>query len=181
VSFLALDPFSLLSFIRHDNPKSTPQVSFSIVRLRYTQKRRSAPLVCSAFQRTSIPSMTERVKDQLEPPATMAEMQEAVGSLFMLWSKVEADLAKAVAELNGPSAADKLHGIGRTIAAWKALHDDIAGDRPEHLEVVSVLHEQLVEALRVRNSIAHGLDGYGVGASDGSSEAYFRVQPERQP
>lgn len=125
--------------------------------------------------------MTQDTIDPSEPSATVAEMREAVGSLFMLWSKVEADLAKAVTELIGLSAADKPHGIGRTIAAWKALHDDIAGDRPEHLEVVSVLHGQLVEALRVRNSMAHALDGYGVGASDGSSEAYFQCNLNGNP
>jgi hypothetical protein len=130
---------------------------------------------------TSVRLMIQDTTDPSEPPATIAEMREAVGSLFMLWSKLEAVLAKAVTELNGPSAADKLHGIGRTIAAWKALHDDIAGDRPEHLQVVSVLHEHLVEALRVRNCIAHGLEGYGVGASDGSSEAYFRCSLNGKP
>jgi hypothetical protein len=126
-------------------------------------------------------AMNLSITDQPEPPATIAEMKEAVGSLFMIWSRVEADLAKAVAELSAPSNADKLHGIGRTIAAWKALHDDIAGNRPEHLEVVRVLHGQLAEALRVRNAIAHSLDGYGVGASNGRSEAYFKCSLNGNP
>jgi hypothetical protein len=125
--------------------------------------------------------MTQNTTDQSEPPTTIAEMKEAVGSLFMLWSSVEADLAKAVGALNGPSAADKLHGIGRTMAAWKALHDELAGHRSEHAEVFGVLHGQLREALRVRNSIAHGFEGYVNAPSDGSGEAYFQCSLNGSP
>ncbi|SEM70997.1 hypothetical protein SAMN04488077_10769 [Roseovarius tolerans] len=125
--------------------------------------------------------MTQNMTDQSEAPGTIAEMKEAVGSLFMLWSRVEADLVKALAELSGPPKADTPHGIGRTLAAWKALHEDIAGRGTDHLEVVCALHGHLAGALRVRNAIAHGLESYGIAGSDGSGEAYFQCRLKDAP
>ena len=125
--------------------------------------------------------VTQNMTDQSEPPATIAQMKEAVGSLFMLWSRVEADLAEAIEDLSAPSDTDKPHGISRSLAKWKALHDAVADCHPDHSEVVESLHAHLKEALRVRNSIAHGLNGYGVAESDGSSEAHFRCILKGEP
>jgi hypothetical protein len=119
--------------------------------------------------------------DQSEPPATIAQMKEAVGSLFMLWSKVETDLAKAIDELSAPPKTDKPHGIGRSLAAWKALQDAVSDCHPDHRRVVESLHAHLQEALRVWNSIAHGLDGYGVAERDRSNGAHFQCSLKGEP
>ncbi|KIT15566.1 hypothetical protein jaqu_26630 [Jannaschia aquimarina] len=99
----------------------------------------------------------------------------------MLWSSVEAELGEAIAALGDPLSTNKPHGIGRSLARWKDLHVHSAQNRADHLRVVNALHDQLAEALRIRNSIAHGLKGYGVAASDGSSEAHFECRLNNGP
>jgi hypothetical protein len=152
------------------------------LRLPRAYSYRTLCLVASPLRSEYHPTnVTNNMTDQSEPPATIAEMKVAVGSLFMLWSRVEADLAKAIDDLSAPSHTDKPHGIGRSLATWKALHDAVSDCHPDHSKVVESLHTHLKEALSLRNSIAHGLDGYGVAESDGSSEAHFRCSLKGGP
>jgi hypothetical protein len=98
---------------------------------------------------------------QMPDEVTLPEMRADIGTLIMVWCRVETSLAEAIGVLGGAPT----HGISRKIDTWLVLHQDASRDRPEVIGLVSEVSAILRAALDLRNHIAHGLRSFDVGLS----------------
>lgn len=97
---------------------------------------------------------------------TFEQMSGAIGSLVLLWARIEAAVRAEIMAVHGhlPKSA---HGIQAALYRWE---DDIVADGSGmsfRASLASALRMQLVEALAVRNGICHGLDSISSGAEAG--------------
>jgi hypothetical protein len=109
---------------------------------------------------------SERSKEEF---IGVRELNECVGKLMYFWSGVEQALNKSVDDLSVGASEVRVNGFANTLARWKALHQDRAGERPEHMKIIEAVFSRLSEASKLRNCISHGqkgLHGSEVGDND---------------
>ncbi|MCF1711166.1 hypothetical protein L0V05_20375 [Tabrizicola sp. J26] len=112
---------------------------------------------------------------------TFSQMKGAIGSLVLLWSRIEMALAEAIQSLPDEVAKDA-HGIRRSIDVWERY----VMSRGSGEEPLSLLCQRLVarlkHALDVRNQVCHGLIGITgqVSASDPEAHLTVRLKGKRK-
>lgn len=92
--------------------------------------------------------------------AEFFRLKEGIGGLFLAWARVEAELVRAVAALDGAKLAPA-HGLARLLERWARLHEPAAACHRMHRALVEGVMSDLWAALEMRNQIAHGLRGLG--------------------
>ncbi len=91
-------------------------------------------------------------------PYGLVALKLGIGSLFLLWGRVEHCLRQAVTEMVSDASLHP-YGIKSAIERWEELHRPVALRRPVHATILQDWGTALREALDVRNRIAHGLVG----------------------
>lgn len=94
-----------------------------------------------------------------EQPVSFEQIKGAIGSLVLLWSQIERELAAAIRRLSAETYPIKVHGISISIDAWSKRVIDTGRDRPLQTRLCQKLAEWLKKALHIRNAVCHGLVG----------------------
>lgn len=90
------------------------------------------------------------------PPVTVAQIREAIGSLFMLWASTEQEIRQCLAAFG---FTDEDLCISHAITRWKSLHTARAGI-PAQIDVANRFVARLTAARLLRNGIGHGFAGF---------------------
>ncbi|WP_428687954.1 hypothetical protein [Roseibium sp.] len=107
---------------------------------------------------------------------TFEQMKGAVGSLLLLWSEIERELAESLIRLNGGRSAKPAHGIEKSIEFWILELQRNSCRQDQVIELRSGFGSHLSDALKVRNSVCHGLVGITAGCPSGGEEAHLTVE-----
>lgn len=107
---------------------------------------------------------------------TMEQMRGAVGSLLLLWSQIERELADSLDALHHDGRDKPTHGIARTLNLWSHEMQKRKGQRVLAAQLQDLVEAHLREALSVRNLVCHGLIGITARIRNADEEAHLTVE-----
>ena len=95
-------------------------------------------------------------------PVTVEDIRCAIGSLVILCGRLEKNLRDALADLSKGQTKPQppLIGLGAHLAAWQRLHRARIPDDQHHRATADRFIALLDRAIRIRNGLCHGLQGY---------------------
>lgn len=110
------------------------------------------------------------------PPVTATDLREAIGSLIVLWSRVETEFRDSLRQLD-PQAPDLC--ASKMIERWGTLQAARA-TLPGQTDVAQRFLNRIEMARRQRNGIAHDFQGYSLDPSGHGRpvEIYYRSGKE---
>jgi hypothetical protein len=91
------------------------------------------------------------------------KMKASIGSLIILWSRVERAAREEITRANDGVLPKSVHGIASTLSAWETSVLDRTNVEPLRALLASALRAQLKDPLDVRNGVCHGI--FAVSAS----------------
>jgi hypothetical protein len=97
-----------------------------------------------------------------QSPVTVGDIRGAIGSLVILCGRLEKDLRDALADLSNGQAKPlpPLIGLGAHLAAWhRLLRARIQADQ-HHLATADRFAALLDHAIKIRNGLCHGMQGF---------------------
>lgn len=98
-------------------------------------------------------------------PVTLDQLHSAVGAVFFVWSRMETALRQALDDLQPDPPKPMPHALSHVLAHWKKHCLAAAQDRPDHHDFLEDISTILSENLTVRNRVAHGFTGFGLGGN----------------
>lgn len=90
---------------------------------------------------------------------TFEQISGSLGSLLLLWAKIERLARDEVAQIHGGCLPKSAYGIAAVLNAWEAAVVAARPEVPLRALLAATLRAQLQEPLNVRNGICHGLVG----------------------
>jgi len=108
---------------------------------------------------------------------TFDQIKGTVGSLLLLWSRVEKALTASIRTLHAGEVPKTAHGIGKSLNVWSTRVMRGHGGRQLQKQICKQLVKHLKEALEIRNFVAHGL--IGIAASfdrPGEADAHLTAE-----
>lgn len=85
------------------------------------------------------------------------QMKASVGSLIILWSRIERTGREEISRANGGILPKSAHGIAMTLSAWEASVIDRKNVEPLRALLAAGLRARLKDSLDIRNGICHGI------------------------
>ncbi len=113
--------------------------------------------------------------EQIEPVSAL-EMHASIGSILVLWSSIERELAKHIEALDDGSAKNGAYSIAQKIVRWEMLQSKACAERPEHQALLAEVRDRLKHALDIRNRIAHGVIGFTADPFGRHGDARFETE-----
>lgn len=99
-------------------------------------------------------------------PITFEQVRSSLGGLLLVWSALERDTRKILAQLNGGTLSKMPHGASALFNDWQAKVTKVESSSPFRALLIRRLRLQLQEALEIRNGLCHGLMGYNASLGD---------------
>lgn len=113
-------------------------------------------------------------KDEKPLEVTFNQMSGAIGSLILLWSRIERSARGDVARLLGDPPAGA-HGIKAVIRTWESAVVKAQPAGTLCVLLAATLRSQLQEQLDIRNGICHGLIGIMGSVGDAPAELSWEL------
>lgn len=107
---------------------------------------------------------------------TFDQMKGAVGSLLLLWSEIERELAASIRILYAREALKPVHGVSRPLELWSCEVLRRLEGRALATQICRRLGDHLRGALAVRNLVCHGLIGISAQGHLADDAAYLTVE-----
>lgn len=108
------------------------------------------------------------------------QLKESLGSLLLLWSRVERAARDEVTRAHDGKFPKSAHGIAAVLNAWEA---SVAEGKPAtsfRFLLASMLRAQLREPLEIRNGVCHGLIGLSASQCNQPATLTWELNDERR-
>lgn len=109
-------------------------------------------------QRSNAFKQEPNCRDQSNLSVTFDRMSGSIGSLLLVWSRIERCARDEVMRVSG-SNPQNLHGVAAVLNAWEEM---VAATQPAASlcpKLARALRVQLQKPIEIRNGICHGLIG----------------------
>lgn len=106
---------------------------------------------------------------------TFEQMKSAIGSLLMLWARIERTIRTQLSNANGGKLPKSAHGIAAALNTWEAAMQNDSAIRPLQAQLASSIRAELQRPLDIRNGICHGLVGISSSDTDSPATITWRV------
>lgn len=90
---------------------------------------------------------------------TFEQIKASLGSLLLLWSRIERTARDEVIRVNGGSFPKSAYGIAAVLNAWEDAAIAAPDEASLRAMLAKTLRAQLQEPLNIRNGVCHGLIG----------------------